>query len=774
MSIFVRKLRLSLGRLLLSAMVGLSAGLSLYNFLLIRIYPVSSKRVLGITIVTCLAAAWVYLLVLKRWLTPAWMALKARDRLILALVSALLSLYLLVTGTSVWTSAPEVIPFLAPSQSLEIRVPVEKQPADADITVLYFATLAGEVSYDSIATSGWEKTEAGWHLVDMQDNFFRWTANTGGKTTLVFAHSTRGTHLDIVVNGESQPVDLGLGKAKVYVNAHFPFPAYAGRGTALLLVLALFVGITLPVSLWVWMSRAAISLAIEKALSPATQSPSQRANQIWIPVIFLMFLALLPRVVWLNREVFYVDELNHLTAAKSIMNGAVWSSVYQRSLLIVTLPVGIFTKLFGTEMWAARLPGVLFNVLAIIPLFLILDRVNRTAAVLGGLLFATNPWLVGVARAVREYAYYPFYFYWIIYGMITMIQQIPHGLVLVRDWKRLIHVRTLVTALLLLLALGYAAFDYGSTFRIIGIAYLVFFAFLIRRLDWTNKTNVVLSVAASGVILIVTVIYLRQQSDFFGWSGFNAYPLQYFLPNPPQQIFFNRPALLFSIALLVSAGLAILFVHKTLIPAFLAALLLSFGMMEFLFWGFYYRPRYFVSMQFWFLPLLGLGLWATWVVFRSAINVKPAAGIAAVLLLTLSVNPLQVLSSVYAEQSGSPTQVTGEFQYDIQPIDALLRNQATPGELLISNFYGRFVSWRNYPDLEIQIPSGDLAADSQSEALRQYVTTLVERNDSGWIILEGWSTWSGLPREDFSLAGKNVLYLGNVAGQMVWKWELIP
>ena len=61
------------------------------------------------------------------------------------------------------------------------------------------------------------------------------------------------------------------------------------------------------------------------------------------------------------------------------------------------------------------------NALAVLPLYLLTRKMNRPVATLSVLLYATSPWIITFARIVREYAIYPFIYYWVTYGMIVFL-----------------------------------------------------------------------------------------------------------------------------------------------------------------------------------------------------------------------------------------------------------------------------------------------------------------------------------------------------------------
>ncbi|MGH2582351.1 MAG: ArnT family glycosyltransferase [Anaerolineales bacterium] len=768
------------GRLLLALFVGLSFGSSLYNFFLIRIYPPTSRRVPILALAACLTSALVYFWITDRWLMPVWKSLKFRRRLSLLAAGTLLGTYLLVAGTNALKSAPEVFLLLAPEQTLEIRVPSEQAQLNPEIIILYFSTDGGDISFDSAETRGWQKTGARLQLTNLQDNSFQWTGKTGEKAVLVFARSPSSGAVEISWNGETEIIDLKHNKEdRLFYNAQFHVPFYATKEIVLSLAALSLIAILIPASIMLWTRREAITQSLADAFQssrPAVRDKGldQRGKeslQKFALILVIMLLALIPRALLLGREIFYIDELSHLTAAKEILAGSSPDSVYQRSFYTVTLPVALFIKVFGTQLWAAKLPGVLFNVFAIIPLFLILDKVNRTAAVVACLLYASNPWIIGVARSVREYAYYPFYFFWIIYGMISLIESIPKGFVVSKHWKQIANWKFAGLFLVLHLPLAYAVeLDSSSTFKIIGVAYLVFYLISWVRIDLTWKSNRLLLGASLIAICSVIAIFLSSRGIFRD-IDLNLYPLRYFFPNAAQQIFFDRLGVFFAAALVAAFVLSVLFIRRNFIPAFLTALFILSGVFVSIFWARYFRPRYFISLQFWYIALQGVGLAGMWIITQQWF--KPRRGIgwaATILILGLSINPRQMFWPATATESGERTLVTEEIQYDIQAIEEMLLKEAIEGELVISNIYGSYAAWKGFPNLEYLRPPSNLAEAPRAEDLRRYVYSWVESRDTGWIILDAWRRWRGLPRETIVLDGKVVDFVGQIQGQLVWRW----
>jgi len=522
---------------------------------------------------------------------------------------------------------------------------------------------------------------------------------------------------------------------------------------------------SLPLVLYVLSNRSELEHSLTDAILPSPAKPTRKHSFPIGALIILMLIALLPRIFYLGRELITIDEPNHLLAAKALLSGASLNSVYQRGLYMVTLPVALFTSVFGDQLWAAKLPGVLMNVLGVIPLFLIVDKVNRKAAVLTCFLFALDPWVIGMSRYVREYAYYPMFFYWVVLGMLVVVEGIPGKFVLTRDWKAVINWRFAAAGAGVLVSLFYVLFiDQSSTVQVIAIAYAIFPLFVFGKFDLREKANH-LPLAITGLVLVILTFLLWNSPGFSIGADLSIEPLRLFFPNPSQQIFFERPAILFALALIVTLGFVSVRVRHNFIPAFLWVLFLVslFGFS--LFWGRSVRPRYFFSLQLWFIPLVGIGLYGLWLLLRRTLFTRPELGWTAVVtLLALSVNPHQVLATAKAEAGLEA--VTEQFTYDMEPIENLLINEARQGEVLISNVYVRYATWTQTLNLRMLYPPSSLP-----ERFDPFLLSILETHGSGWLVLGAGIDWGNLPRETVEMNGKTLEYLGEFGFQVVWHWS---
>ena len=437
----------------------------------------------------------------------------------------------------------------------------------------------------------------------------------------------------------------------------------------------------------------------------------------WITAI--MLLALLLRLPNLGSLFPAVDEYYHLIAARQIVEGAAFGSVYQRGLWLVTLPVALSLRVFGYQLWAARLTGVIFNVLAILPLYLITRKISWPIAVLSALLYAASPWIITFARIAREYAYYPFYFYWIVFGMISFLQGIPKGFVLPRQWRRLATPRMILVGLSLVIPPLFALYgDRLSTFRTILIAYVVFSIFVLARFSLRDRLNWPVLAVLGGAILVVSYVgYQRQASKLLPYPQFNALPVEYFLPNPQQQWYFGRVAILIVLGLLVVGVLAVLLRRTNFIPLFFFVLYSTYLLIFAFFAKTFFHTRHVLTTELWFIVVVALGLYMVWKGIQGLLSLKgKMASIALAAVLSLSViNIGQVFLPITSTDPDNP--ISQDYLHDLTEVHAFMSAHVQPRDVLISTVYGLYSSWQEQPKFEAQYrittqnsPGGDILA----------------------------------------------------------------
>src|SRR5581483_11007171 len=443
----------------ISFILGVIFGLFVYSYWLIDVFPPMSRRIFLVAFLFGFMGWIGYHHLLVQWLLPQVKRISIFSRGLLICWSLLAGIIFLLVCTSAWQSSNRLI-FLLPSQSLRFQA-LPSQEAK-NITIFEFSDALGNLSLDTISYQGWEKQGDFLVLRDSTNNTISWNGRTGDKVLIVLRKSPSGGKVSISWNNnEPDVISLLSDKDGRYVYTHsFDTPFYASRWVVLGLGVLNFSLVLCAVSLLAWRKHSTIFLqgSIVPILFPTEKAIIWKWNLDWIVLAISFGLAVLLRIFNLDVTFPHVDEYNHLIAAKVLIRGEPLSSIYQRSLFIVTIPVAFFFRTFGVHLWSARLPGVLFNAIAIVPLYFATRRINRFAGFLSVFLYATSPWIIAVARVVREYAYYPFFFYSILYIMIQFIVEFPNGFVVTRDWRRLLSPRLFLLAIFLLSPAVYALF----------------------------------------------------------------------------------------------------------------------------------------------------------------------------------------------------------------------------------------------------------------------------------------------------------------------------
>jgi hypothetical protein len=543
-------------------------------------------------------------------------------------------------------------------------------------------------------------------------------------------------------------------------------PWYASRTLVLMLGILTFAALLLSVLLFFWEKRVNLAAEIGNALGPFA------GRLDWMDAAWLLgvgVLALLLRLPNLGTLFPAVDEYYHLIAARQIVEGASLASVYQRGLWLVTLPVSLALRAFGYQLWAARVVGVLFNVFAIVPLYLLTRKINRSIAVLSIALFATSPWIVTFARIAREYAFYPFYFYWIAFGMVCLIGWIPQGSVLPRDWKAVFTPKLVLVAVVLLIPPLFALYgDRLSTFRTILLAYPVFMLFVLSRFDVKNRLNLpFLALLAGGFLIVAYGWFERQKTKIVSFPRYNSIPVEYFLPNPQQQWYFNRLVLLPVIGLLAVLISAILVGRKNFVPGFLLGLCTAYLVFFAFFSETFFHTRHLSTTELWYISVVAMGLYLVWkiIVLLSHWKSRLVSVLVAAALGLSVINLVQVAAPVVSTNPDNP--ISEDYLHDLTQVQAYMLDHAGPNDVLISTVYGFYSSWKGDPAFEAKYRV-------TTQTPREDILALIQQHESGWVVIDqirlamfalGPREFSGVP---------DLQYVGSFGDEYVWHWQHAP
>lgn len=746
------------GLVAVSIPLGVLTALFATGYELDRLLPPESRLLQAATLGCALLAALGYTLLL-RWLWRALEGFSPSRTTILVLAGLVLGSFLFFGGTDRWRSGDLYVSFLLPRHNIAITVlPTTKPPS---LALTWLKTSLGDVSLDAIDAPGWKRQGSQLLLETQGQNALAWSGRTGRQIQVVLRGGQPGMRVQFTRDGEEET--LAFAEDQINYQREFAVPFYASSlliklsgwlvfsilSLALLMVIA---GRRLP-------SVSAIGAQFSD-LNPALQGTDGAI------ILGALCLALLLRGLNLENVFPAVDEYYHLIAAQEIARGAALSSVYQRGLWLTTLPIALALRVFGHQLWAARLIGVVFNSAAIFPLYLLARRINRPVAAVACALYASSPWIITFARVAREYAYYPFYFYWIIYAMVAFVSGIPAGFSVRRDWKMVGRARMLALAAVLAIPPVFALkIDWLSTFRTILIAYLVFGVFVLRRFDWKTRANWPILVAVGvGLFVSAKAWYGEQNDKILALPRLNVVPLEYFLPNPQQQWYFNRVGVVIALAIAAAAALSYLLRIKNFVPLFVLGLFACYLAVFALIAKTFFHTRHLLTTQLWYIIVIALGLYAIWAALRALI---PARGLFVGILLgailgAMVLNVSQIVLPSFSRNPDMP--ISEDYLHDLSQVQTYILGHAHADDTLVSTVYGLYASWEERPVFRAQYRV-------TSQTPKADIFSIVDQHASGWIVIDKIRLdLSGLSPRDLT-GTHQIEYIGLFGDEYVWHWQ---
>lgn len=582
-------------RVVISIIFGLISAIFADAYWLSGMFGPESKRLIfGVALSGMVSAAIVFIFypwVGKRLQDPNL----ARWKLIAS--SMLLGALFFFGGTSQWLEKPTYATLLLPRHRLEIKVFGD---ARTSLQMIWFTTSLGDISFNDVRQHGWQRQEDILNLRDPSENYLEWIGKTGNEVQIVF-QSNQPVQIQVLWNGEAANIEVPKGR---YVYRKIlPVPPYA----SLFFVWALGLGtISFALLLWIWPEKA-------KWIENATQwLGSEKPYAHW-EIVFLISIGLLAFVLRarnLENTFPSVDEFRHLFGARQMVEEGTIPE-YQRSFWTVTVPVMLAFRIFGVHIWSARLMGVIFNVLGLIPFYLVARKFNRSVAIWAAFLYATNPLLIFFARMIREYAYYPFYFSLVAYVMMIFLERFPSKFSFRHHWRYLLHPRLLIPATFLGLSIAYALYDKSSTFKLIFFSFLSLAIVIATKINWQDWVNRALGTIGLTFSILIA-FWLYTTNEFF--LTFRTTPLRYFFFNPPEQWYFNRAVVLAILAVGAYIYFSFATRSKREFLAFIQANFLIY-LAFFTFTDSFSRPfrlRHMMITEIWFVLMIALGSLLLW------------------------------------------------------------------------------------------------------------------------------------------------------------------
>jgi len=461
----------------------------------------------------------------------------------------------------------------------------------------------------------------------------------------------------------------------------------------------------------------------------------------------------------------WIDEIFHLNAARTIHLGTPLDQVeYRRSLYTVTLPVVLSFNFFGLNLWAARFPGVLMNTLAVIPLYLISKRVNKSVAILAVGLYIFNPWIISISRKVREYAYYALYFYLVVWIIVKLYEAIPNNLVPLTDFHKLLTMKIFSLTGALIFILYYTnSIDELSTFKLIYLTFPVFGLLLLRKIKWRSPSHFLWFILLF-TIIVIGFFFLYDSGKYSNINGeFNKYFISLFYDHPIQQWYYNRP--LVSIFVLLCALLATAFFdQKKFVLPFMVLTYIIFHLSFALLAVRGNKGRYAISVEFWHIAIMAAGLFAAYIFLQKLFSNKNTWVLWIGLVFIFWNIPHSISPSLHTTSGLEP--VTGEYHANMTPAHTYLLENFVDGEVLITTSYinGNF-EWLGGLGLS------NIINYWEDE---QIIYDAIETYPQGWIVLDyqrGFLWRQPLPFENFSYEDKQVSFLGWFGDLFIFQWS---
>lgn len=537
------------------------------------------------------------------------------------------------------------------------------------------------------------------------------------------------------------------------------------------------------VLLGVWSTLTVWILLIPQTPSKIQLSPIQQKLVSILPIVIvctIIVVAIGFRIPNLTNLYPYTDEYPHLLKGYFLNKGGTYD--YTRADMVSYL-VGFMYQFTGAQnfqeyLYWGRMPGVIFSALTVIPVYFLGKRVSNTTGYIAALLWAIAPWAIGVARTVREYAYYPLFTTLGLVSYLAILEAIVQR-------KKITAWFVLQTLYILSLA-GYAIIlDPKSTLKIFVLLVLITtgaFALthqgtLRKFLRENTKLLVgsiipvilligvgVLQLIDSQHIVLSSVLPEYQWADMF-FTSLELRPTQWWDGIITSAI----------ISFFVGASLVMALRNKN--KGFITLALIFLGMLLFyiFFFNRYVRPRYIFYLMPIFTVLIAY-------IPASIFNHIARLGfrthkfyyvsIFGVILVFMGIfNITNSTQQLFSAQQGYINE-TGEFHDDVTGLVKKLDSLMNPNEKIVTTVFRPLIIMKYQANLD-----DFLMYDYKDSKRFREVEGFLSKNNTGLIVIDsrrngGWT--EGFPRTDTFLFGRRkVSLIYNEDGTQIYRWEPI-
>lgn len=479
----------------------------------------------------------------------------------------------------------------------------------------------------------------------------------------------------------------------------------------------------------------------------------------------------------------YTDEYAHLVGAKAIndhgsptffIDGKM-TEPYTRTYSLTVL-ISVLFSFFGTSLFIARLPGVMFGTLAIIPFYFIGRKINKNIGLISSVLWMCSPWAIAVSRNVREYAIFPFFFLVIFLFLLKFYDYIVK--ILKKDKFR-INLKMILYLLGAIIPIIYGFYiNPASSFKQIAILYGVFFIFLIyyifRSQSIKSQTKKIVGGISLFLVLLSSFIYFIIDIDFVDkFPKFNHYWLNLILGNSSTQWSYNAGIYGFYVifAFGVIFSLYSLLKNRFEVAGFIFLTFITYFYFFIFHFSRYIRPRYEFGILLWLIPIIAIGLYLLFKIFTHKLNnIKQGIILLTLLIIIiLSVfNPANTYQSFNIYKHGY-VPITNECHDKYLPVLEKYDKYINENDTIICSLCGPLYWYGQVNVTKNNVYSYTYSNESRFAKTEEIITN----SDKGWMILD-WrrnNRWTkGYPKKDFMVGNKNIPFLEVYSGFYIYKW----
>ena len=352
--------------------------------------------------------------------------------------------------------------------------------------------------------------------------------------------------------------------------------------------------------------------------------------------------------------------------------------------------------------------------------------------------------------------------------LIKIIEWVPEELNLKLLWLELTRKGRWLIILLSFLPIVYIKTNSYSTFRVGISIYFAFFFVLAFRMFVSKGKNMSTRMILFAILFLVGIpiispylnISLLSRSDFRGYAT-------QILLNSPQQWYSQRTLLIPIIIFIGSFVGLILFGKRNPILVYIWSLFGASYAFFSLFFTRYFKPRYIIFMEYWFLIILAVGFYIMWLLLKRLLPRTPAK-IAVVLVGMMFFSVSQTLKPMQEIENSwmGYFPVDGEAHLSVTETDSFFSNEILNDSVLIATMYNSHVSWRDEPKFKMMF------AYNYRENDIEKLTEIVNENERGYIVFDTYrQQYITVPLESFELGNTQVDFVGLFGDQYIWKWN---